>query len=56
MRKEGQNQRDEKKETNVIASDDGLYIYMASYTQIKLYQESINKGKFEKIPNWIFRI
>ena len=28
MRKEGQNQRDEKKETNFIASDDGLYIYI----------------------------
>ena len=27
MRKEGQNQRCEEKETNVIASDDGLFIY-----------------------------
>ena len=25
-----------------------VYLYMASYTYIKLYQESINKGKFEK--------
>ena len=44
MRKEGQNQRDEKKETNFIASDDGLYIYIYIYIWLLILKLSSLKN------------